>query len=275
MDNTILVSTGALIGRPNGRDYRLLKELTKRIRSDGFEFMMYSTWYGQEDRIVDFLKSNRINTPTMHCQKSIGESISKGSALDTKDAFEKFEINAKMASEIGAKKMVMHLWDGITSDAYFDNNIKAYPRLKEIADGYGVDLLIENVVCNVKDPLSHWMELLEIYPDIGFIFDTKMAQFHDQLDLLYDEKYEILWKEHHIRHYHINDYGGGYKDWENLRTLPVGRGHIDFDRFFAFVKSAGYKGTFTLESTAFNKEGFVDTDMLNLEIDTVKGYLED
>ena len=275
MENTILVSTGALIGRPNGRDYRLLKELTKKIRSDGFEFMMYSTWYGQEDHIVDFLKSNSINTPTMHCQKSIGESISKGSALDTKDAFEKFEINAKMASEIGAKKMVMHLWDGITSDTYFDNNIKAYPRLKEIADGYGVDLLIENVVCNVKDPLSHWMELLEIYPDIGFIFDTKMARFHDQLDLLYDEKYEILWKEHHIRHYHINDYGGGYKDWENLRTLPVGRGHIDFDRFFAFVKSSGYKGTFTLESTAFNKEGFVDTDMLNLEIDTVKGYLED
>lgn len=275
MENTILVSTGALIGRPNGRDYRLLKELTKKIRSDGFEFMMYSTWYGQEDHIIDFLKSNSINTPTMHCQKSIGESISKGNALDTKDAFEKFEINAKMASEIGAKKMVMHLWDGITSDAYFDNNIKAYPRLKEIADGYGVDLLIENVVCNVKDPLSHWMELLEIYPDIGLIFDTKMAQFHDQLDLLYDEKYEILWKEHHIRHYHINDYGGGYKDWENLRTLPVGRGHIDFDRFFAFVKSSGYKGTFTLESTAFNKEGFVDTDMLNLEIDTVKGYLED
>ena len=275
MENTILVSTGALIGRPNGRDYRLLKELTKKIRSDGFEFMMYSTWYGQEDHIIDFLKSNSINTPTMHCQKSIGESISKGSALDTKDAFEKFEINAKMASEIGAKKMVMHLWDGITSDAYFDNNIRAYPRLKEIADGYGVDLLIENVVCNVKDPLSHWMELLEIYPDIGFILDTKMAQFHDQLDILYDEKYEILWKEHHIRHYHINDYGGGYKDWGNLRTLPVGRGHIDFDRFFAFVKSSGYKGTFTLESTAFNKEGFVDTDMLNLEIDTVKGYLED
>ncbi|MBR4277818.1 MAG: sugar phosphate isomerase/epimerase, partial [Lachnospiraceae bacterium] len=70
MENTILVSTGALIGRPNGRDYRLLKELTKKIRSDGFEFMMYSTWYGQEDHIVDFLKSNSINTPTMHCQKS-------------------------------------------------------------------------------------------------------------------------------------------------------------------------------------------------------------
>ncbi|MBR1861302.1 MAG: sugar phosphate isomerase/epimerase [Lachnospiraceae bacterium] len=274
MKNEILVSTGALIGRPNGRDYRLLKELTPRIGSDGFEFMMYSTWYGEEDRIIDLLRSNDIYTPTFHCQKSIGESISKGDREETKDAFEKFGINVKMASELGAKKMVMHLWDGITSDAHFENNLKAYPELKEIADGYGVDLLIENVVCNVKDPMTHWMELLEHYPDIGFIFDTKMAEFHGQLNLLYEEKNSALWREKHIRHYHINDYGGGYKDWENLRTLPVGSGHIDFERFFAFIKKTGYEDTFTLESTAFNKEGFVDVDMLNREIEDVRKYLE-
>jgi len=273
MNNEVLVSTGALIGRPNGRDYRLLKELTKKINSDGFEFMMYSTWYGREAEIVDFLKSNDIYTPAFHCQKSIGESISKGACEDLKYAFEKFEINAKMASELGAKKMVMHLWDGITSDAFMENNLKAYPKLKEITDGYGVDLLVENVVCNVKDPMTHWMELLEKYPDAGFIFDTKMAAFHGQLELLYDEKYEKLWKEKHIRHYHVNDYGGGLKDWANLRTLPIGKGHIDFDRFFDYIEKIGYTGTYTLESTAFNKEGFVDTDMLNEEIAYVKGKL--
>ncbi|MCR4618012.1 MAG: sugar phosphate isomerase/epimerase [Lachnospiraceae bacterium] len=273
MSNEVLVSTGALIGRPNGRDFRLLKELTPKINSDGFEFMMYSTWYGREDEIVDFLKSNDIHTPCFHCQKSIGESISKGSKEDWKDAFDKFEINVKMASEISAKKMVMHLWDGMTSDAFMENNLKAYPMLKDIADGYGVDLLIENVVCNVNDPMSHWMELLDLYPDIGFIFDTKMAAFHGQLELLYDKKYEMLWKEKHIRHYHVNDYGGGLKDWANLRTLPIGKGHIDFDRFFSFIEKIGYKGTYTLESTAFNKEGFVDTDMLNEEIAYVKNKL--
>ena len=37
---TILCSTGALIGRPNNRDYRLLKTLSKQLTCDGYEFMM-------------------------------------------------------------------------------------------------------------------------------------------------------------------------------------------------------------------------------------------
>ena len=41
----ILCSTGALIGRPNGRDFRLLYGAADRLRCDGFEFMMYESWY--------------------------------------------------------------------------------------------------------------------------------------------------------------------------------------------------------------------------------------
>lgn len=37
----ILCSTGALIGKPNGRDYRLLESLSEKLNCDGFEFMMY------------------------------------------------------------------------------------------------------------------------------------------------------------------------------------------------------------------------------------------
>ncbi len=273
MKNEILCSTGALIGRPNGRDYRLLKELVPKIHSDGFEFMMYSTWYDRVEDVVSFLKENRINTPTFHCQKSIGESISKGTTEDLKEAFDKFEINARMARDLGAKKMVIHLWDGITSDAFFENNIKAYPELKAITDGYGVDLLVENVVCNQKTPMEHWCELYKKYPDIGFIFDTKMAAFHGQLELLYKEEYAWLWKKKHIRHYHVNDYGGGLKDWANLRTLPIGKGNIDFEEFFSFIKKIGYSGTYTIESTAFNSEGYVDTDMLNRQIEYIKSKL--
>ena len=54
--NRILCSTGALIGRPNGRDYRLLEECVRRLECDGFEFMMYSTWYDQADALTAFLK---------------------------------------------------------------------------------------------------------------------------------------------------------------------------------------------------------------------------
>ena len=39
----ILCSTGALIGKPNNRDYTLLKGLAGKLECDGFEFMMYES----------------------------------------------------------------------------------------------------------------------------------------------------------------------------------------------------------------------------------------
>lgn len=259
----VLCSTGALIGRPNGRDYRLLKELAGQLTCDGFEFMMYSNWYEEKEQLVEDLLEMQLSIPVMHCQKSVGEAISKGGKENFADAFGRFEINCEIAQRLGAKKMVMHLWDGITSDANFANNISAYQELATMAESYELELLVENVVCNREDPMKHWCELRERYPQIRFVFDTKMAAFHEQLELLYQEEYRWLFTEEHIRHYHVNDYAGAYKDWKNLRTLPIGSGHVDFESFFAFLQKMKYQGTFTVESTAFGADGRVDVDMLN------------
>lgn len=261
--STLLCSTGCLIGRPNGRDYRLIRGFVKDLQYDGLEFMMYSDWYREVDALLEELLSQKLFIPVMHCQKSVGEAISLGGTENWKDAFRRFEVNCRIAKAIGATKLVMHLWDGITSDQFFENNLRAYGELLPIARAHGIDLLIENVVCNQEDPMKHWCELLERYPEVHFIFDTKMAAFHGQLELLYEDRYSFLWKEKHIRHFHVNDYNGGYMDWQNLKTLPVGAGWIDFDRFFAFVRENGYDGTFTVEATAVGQDGSVDLSMLN------------
>ena len=64
-------------------------------------------------------------------------------------------------------------------------------------------------------------------------------------------------------------------EWARLRTLHIGDGHIDFDRFFSFVNSWGYQGTFTIESTAFDQSGWVDFDRLNESIRKIRTYLSD
>ena len=142
--------------------------------------------------------------------------------------------------------------------------------LADMADKHGVKILVENVVCNHENPMKHWCQLAEKFHDVHFIFDTKMAAFHSQLNLLYDEKYQWLWKNGHICHYHVNDYAGGYMDWDNLRTLPIGKGNIDFKQFFDFVHKTGYDDTFTVEATAFNREGIVDVEMLNNQFQRVR-----
>ena len=269
----ILCSTGTMIGRPNGRDYRLIEKYVPQLQCDGFEFMMYSSWYEEVEALTEYLKSLKLYIPVVHVQKGIGEKISIGGPENFEEAYRLFEINCKLASEIGAAKLVIHLWDGLPSDKQFENNVKAYPVLREIAKKYGLDLLVENVVCNQQDPLTHMVELEEKYPDIHYIFDTKMAAFHSQLDKLYDPEYAWLWKDGHIRHYHVNDYGGGHMDWANLRTLPIGKGHIDFERFFDYIYKIGYNDTFTVEATAFDETGVVDVDMLNDQFGQIRNYL--
>ncbi len=269
----ILCSTGAIIGRPNGRDYRLLESFSKELTCDGFEFMMYDSWYEVVDEIKVYLQGLNLSMPVLHCEKSIGEYISKGSDEEIGEAYRRFKINSDLAKSIGAEKLVLHLWDGLTSDSNFQSNLHAYEHLNEIALSYGLDLLIENVVCNVENPMKHLCELREKYPKVQFVFDTKMAAFHGQLELLYAEKYEWLWKNGHIRHYHVNDYGGGYMDWSNLRTLPIGKGKVDIERFFKFINESGYSGDYTVEATAFNKEGIVDVKMLNEQFEYIRTHI--
>ena len=271
-NHKIFCSTGALIGRPNGRDYRLLKQFTPQLDCDGFELMIYPDWYEHPEDLIAFLKPLKISIPVLHCEKALAEHITRGGEEEVKEAFRLLRINCTVASALGADRMVLHLWNGIISDSRFENNLQAYGDLRKTAAEYGLDLLVENVVCH-KDPLTHWDELREVYPDIHFVFDTKMADFHRQLDKLYDEDHAWLWKENHIRHYHVNDYGGEYMDWSNLKVLPVGHGHIDFDRFFRFIRETEYQGDFTLEATGFDKTGNVNFDMLNTQFRTVRDKL--
>ncbi len=268
----ILCSTGALIGRPNGRDYRLLRQFCPRLDCDGFEFILYNSWYDRIDALTAFLKELKLRIPVMHCEKTVAEHITLGGEEEEREAFRLFETNCALAEAIGAEKLVFHLWNGPISDSRFENNLKAFPTIRDAAARHGLTLLVENVVCR-QDPMTHWVELYRQYPEIRFVFDTKMADFHRQLDLLYAPEYAWLWQEGHILHYHVNDYGGGYMDWDNLKVLRLGKGHIDFDRFFAFVRETGYTGDFTFEGTGFDRTGQVDIDGLNAQFALARQYI--
>lgn len=269
--NQILCSTGAIVGRPNGRDIALLNQCLDRLECDGYEFMMYETWYDKLDEICHFMAHFSAPVPVFHVEKQVGDRISRNKQGDMEEALRLFEINCAMAQEFGSKMLVLHLWSGLDSDKDIPHNVKCYPYLREISDRHDLTLTVENVVCNHADPMSHMIPLAQVYPDIEFTFDTKMAAFHSQLDLLYEA--DNRWLLDHIHHMHINDYGGGHKDWTKLNTLHIGDGHVDFDKLFDFIREWGYRGDFTIEATSFDQSGQIDFDKLNQSIRTIKGYL--
>ena len=260
----ILCSTGAIIARANNRDYGLLADIMHHLTCDGLEFMMYQGWHGgHEAGLVRALAP--YDVPVFHMTKQIGEWVSQGNLADAEAMFRE---DCALAKAMGSGLLVLHLWSGQASDQHMERNIAAYPVLRDMAEGYGLQLTVENVLCNTRDPQTHMRVLAEKYPDIRFTFDTKMAAFHSQEEELYAP--ENAWLRERIAHFHVNDYAGGHMDWANMSARALGRGHVDFDRFFACVRQMGYQGEFTCEASALNADGSVRYDEMNASLDWIR-----
>ncbi len=264
----LLCSSGAFIGRRNGRDHRLFLDIYDTLASDGIEFMMYESWYEKIDGIISDFLCRGVRARTLHADKMIGERLGQN---DVNNALQLFLKNCEIANSLGAKTVVLHLWNGPSSDDNIERNLSALPRLYEIADTRRLTLAVENVVCRNGDPLEYFYKITRAHPYARFTLDTKMSAFHGTLDRVYSPEMSFLWGK--IAHLHINDYAGGVKDWERLKTLHIGEGNIDFDRFFKFISEIGYTGTLTLECTSMGEGGELYPEKMNESIRKVREFL--
>ena len=268
--NRVICSTGGLVVRANNRDYTKLKEYLPLIDTPYVEFMLYSMWYPCIGELTAFLKDLPVSYPVLHTEKTIGEALSKE---DFEEAYRLFEINCGLAEKLGSRYLVLHLWNGILSDSNMQANLKGCGELLRRAQAHGLTLSVENVVCNRQDPMTHLFELLDRYPDINFTFDTKMAQFHRQLPALYDKKSACLLP--HITHLHINDIACGYMDWQNLKTLHIGDGDVDFETFFSFIRSMGYQGDYTVEALTIAPDGTLLPEKMNRSLAYIRDHISE
>lgn len=270
----ILCSSGALITRFNGRDPRLLRSAWGGLNADGLEFMIYPSWDGRLDEIEEIVfgikRDMRINVPVIHADKRIGELLSQGSDEEMTEARLRFIRGLEIAERLESSLMVLHLWGGPASDHNIERNYSVLADYREEAAKRGVLLTVENVVCAVGSPLAHLMEILRSEPSQKFTVDTKMAEFHGELPAT--ANCGALWNGA-AAHLHVNDYGGGIKDFSDLRVLHVGEGHVDFEPFFARVLESGYEGYATVESTSVRPDGSIDFEKMNRSLSRVRAAL--
>ena len=269
----ILCSTGALLGRPNGRDFSLLPSLESRLHCDGLELMFYDSWYDQQDALFSVLSGLRKPICVFHAEKGICGMLCSQEPAQVKEGLARFTVNCAFAKALRIDTMVFHLWDGWMDDAKVCTAISLYPALHAIAKEHHIRLTIENIVTGQHDPLYYCRLLLQQYPDAIFTYDTKMAAFHQQENDLYSEENASFATA--IAHLHINDYDGGYMDWPQFKTRHIGDGHVDFGSLFPFLKSISYQGHFTTEATSFDQTGSIDLDKLNHTLDLLKIYTQE
>lgn len=271
----ILCSSGALITRYNGRDPRLLRSIWGGLQADGLEFMIYPSWDGRLDEVEETVcrikRDLMIGIPVVHADKRIGELLSLGSDEELQEARVRFIRGLRIAERLNSSLMVLHLWGGPASDRHIERNFSVLADYRAEAEKRGVLLTVENVVCAVGSPLSHLMELMDREPEARFTVDTKMAEFHGELDATV--ACERLWNGA-AAHLHVNDYGGGIKDFSDLRVLHIGEGHVDFEPFFDRVRASGYSGYATVESTSVRPDGSIDFDRINRSLQGVREALK-
>lgn len=258
----LLCSTGALITGRNGRNHMLLAKAEKKLTCEGYEFMMYPSWYEKWEQIAKDVAAMKVSVVTFHVDKGIGELISQNGEGEAELAAERFAINCRMACIMGAKLLVLHLWGGLASDSNIVLNIEKYREFREIADSFGLLLTVEDVPCNRENPLKHMIALHEQYPDISFTFDVRFAAFHGLFEEFLENQ-AWLWQGP-VKHIHIGDFSGEPMDWTSLKSCKhPGEGKIDFEKFFAHLKKVGYDGTVTVESTSVAEDGAILTGKLN------------
>lgn len=254
----ILLSTGTFIGRVNNRNHDLLTEFGGEFDCDGFEVMIFASFYEKADYVTDKYRRSGLRIPVMHFDKEIGNGIGSPDPEKYRHALSLLRANLVAAEKLGAKKAVIHLWGRDDSDRYPDLIYRRTGEITELCSEYGVLPVYENIFCCVSSPLRHMEKLAEMYPDIRFTIDSRPAQFHAELEETL--KSPVMKNAAHL---HINDYAGGYREWEKVNPIPQpGKGNIDWDMYFAGIRRTGYDGTVTLEAPAHLPVG-VDSAVLN------------
>jgi len=270
MKNDVYISTGAFTGRINGRNYRLAIDYSDKLECDGYEFMIFTEFYDEMDKIVNLYISNQLKIPVMHFEKNIGDLLSTPENENLEKALEKLKINCEIANKLGTKKAVLHAWGIPLNDTHTEMVYERAVKSVALARKFGIDLLIENCFCVNGDPIIHMENLAKMDENIGFIVDTRCAQFHGELNSVVENN---VWKNN-VRHVHVNDYKGGYRDWNAIYPIyqPT-LGDIDWTTFFDLVRKSGYKHSFTLEASRITEMG-VDWQTLNASVRFIRSGLQ-
>lgn len=274
MSIPVYASTGAFVTRKNNRDYHLIERVAPELSADGIEFMMYTSWDSIAIPLAKELRRTGVNFPVMHMDKRIGEVLAEGDDGYMAEAARMFQRDVDMACVIGAETLVLHLWSGPRSDARFDIALEAYAVFAELAEARGLKLTIENVICMSGLALNRLRELRDKFPNIRFTYDTKMAQFRGENELIRLKEWDWLFRDKHAAHLHANDCDGSVQSGRQaLAVLHYGEGNVDFDSFFEYVRGTGFSGSATVESTSCLEDGTVETDKLNRSLESVRAGL--
>jgi sugar phosphate isomerase/epimerase len=138
------------------------------------------------------------------------------------------------------------------TDVWLDNSIDTWSKVMESAAKTGLRVAVENVFDEQPDALLLLIEKIND-PDFGFCFDTGHLNLFSTVPM--ERWFEALGRHLVEVHLHDND-GTADAHW------AMGRGTVDFEKFFGLMKSHAPAPVFTIEA---HDKGDIETSLARVK----------
>jgi sugar phosphate isomerase/epimerase len=257
---TILASTGIVTQDPDNTDHKAIIEHAPNLGAQGYELQVHEAWYGHLDEVVEDLRTSELSFPAVHADKAIGGGLGSDDNDEAEEALATLEVNCRAAAAIGAKTLVLHLWEQPTSDELIERNVDRLPTCLDTAEAYNVVLAVETIQGTVGTALANIRLALERDPRCRVALDTEFLGFHGEVEKSIATDW--LWADNRVHHVHLKDFDGRLQDAGGRRYLLPGEGALDLQGFLTGLVERGYDGAITLEASAVTSSGDLDAARL-------------
>jgi sugar phosphate isomerase/epimerase len=245
---TGLASTGLVNRFPDAAPHEAIVTWLPQLDVDGFELSIGRIW--DTARVEHDLGSAGLRFATAHADKRIGAELLE----NPRAALAELERNCRLAAALGARIVVLHLWELPVGDRRLEANLELLPACVDVADASGLLLAIETIPCSLGSPLANVHRALDRDQRCHVTLDTEFLARHGQLETALED--DALWN--HVAHVHVKDYADTLRDGGGRRRYLIpGEGNIDFDHVFGALRARRYEGALTLEISAVDADGNV------------------
>lgn len=268
----LLCSTGAFSRHPDRCRPRTVADGIRALGTREIEAIFYPPWYEDLDGAAREIRATGADIPVLHTEKSIGALASSSAPGDHERAAALLTDNCRLARELGARTLVLHLWSQPDTEQTLATAIEALPHLLDVAAAHGLDLSVETIWRTTSSPLAGVHAALHADPRTRVTLDTEFLARHGELEAAIAD--DELWASGAVDHVQIKDFDGSMTDPAGRRQyLHPGQGHLDLERFVAGLSSRGYQGTVSLEASAVIDAATVDYRRIRRSLSTIAAWI--
>src|ERR1051326_8942938 len=134
-----LASTGFVNRFPDAAPHEAIVEWFPRLDVDGFELSIGRVW--DADRVAHDLGAAGLRFDTAHADKRIGAQLLD----DPEGAVAELASNCRLAAGLGARLIVLHLWELPVGDRRLEENLALLPACLDVAEAAGLMLAVETI----------------------------------------------------------------------------------------------------------------------------------